>query len=81
MGASEEPLFENILVGNMPEQVARRAEVTVIMVKRRSSAVHEFLRQTVLEPTTGASVKRDNGGKKNGKNGDHKGEDGSPDAR
>jgi len=61
MGASEEPLFENILVGNVPEQVARRANVTVIMVKRRSSPVHSFLRQTVLEPTTGASVKRANG--------------------
>ncbi len=75
MGASEEPLFENILVGNVPEQVARRAEVTVIMVKRRSSAVHSFLRQTVLEPTTGASVKRDND-KRNGKNDHHKGENG-----
>jgi len=31
------------------------------MVKRRSSPVHSFLRQTVLEPTTGASVKRANG--------------------
>lgn len=64
MGASEEPLFENILVGNVPEQVARRADVTVVMVKRRSSPIHDFLRKTVLEPSTGASVKRDNGGRK-----------------
>ncbi len=63
IGASAEPLFQNILVGTVPEQVARRAEVTVIMVKRRSSAMHSFLRQTVLEPSTGASVKRDANGK------------------
>ena len=56
--------FENILVGNVPEQVARRADVTVVMVKRRSSPIHDFLRKTVLEPSTGASVKRDNGGRK-----------------
>ena len=69
MGASEEPLFENILVGNITEQVARKANTTVIMVKRRSSPVHDFLRKTVLEPTTGASVKRDvNGKNKNRKN-------------
>ena len=64
IGASEEPLFENILVGNLPEEVARRANVTVIMVKRRSGRMHSFLRQTILEPTTGASVKRDNGGRR-----------------
>jgi basic amino acid/polyamine antiporter, APA family len=69
IGASEEPLFQNMLVGTVPEQVARRAGVTVIMVKRRSSPVHSFLRQTVLEPTTGASVKRDQTEKRNGKNG------------
>ncbi len=62
IGASEEPLFENILVGNLPEEVARRANVTVIMVKRRSGRMHSFLRQTILEPTTGASVKRDSNG-------------------
>ncbi len=66
MGASHEPLFQNILVGTVPEQVARRAETTVIMVKRRSSPVHRFLRQTVLEPSTGSSVKRPN----NGRNGE-----------
>lgn len=61
IGASQEPLFENILIGNIPEQIARRAKTTVIMVKRRSSPIHSFLRQTVLEPTTGSSVKRNNG--------------------
>ena len=66
MGASEEPLFENILVGNVPEQVARKSKRTVIMVKRRSGPIHDFLRKTVLEPTTGSSVKRDANGKRNG---------------
>lgn len=68
IGASEEPLFQNMLIGTVPEQVARRAGVTVLMVKRRSSPMHSFLRQTVLEPTTGASVKRDlNEKRSNGK--------------
>lgn len=66
IGASKEPLFQNILVGSVPEQVARRASVTVVMVKRRGSTVHRFLRMTVLEPTTGASVKRDMNGRRNG---------------
>jgi amino acid transporter/nucleotide-binding universal stress UspA family protein len=52
IGATNEPLFKNLLVGNIPEQVALQAAVTVIMVKQRSSPLHSFLRQTVLEPTT-----------------------------
>jgi len=52
VGATEEPLFRNLLMGNISEEVARRAEVTVVMFKRRSSPLHSFLRQTVLEPTT-----------------------------
>jgi nucleotide-binding universal stress UspA family protein/uncharacterized membrane protein len=51
-GSTDEPLFRNLLVGNVMETVAREAEVTVIMVKRRSSPLHTFLRQTVLEPST-----------------------------
>lgn len=51
-GATNEPLFKNLLVGNVMEMVAREAEVTVIVVKRRSSRLHTFLRQTVLEPST-----------------------------
>jgi len=51
VGASEEPLFRNLLMGNIPEQIAKRASVTVIVVKRRSSRIHSFLRQTVLGPT------------------------------
>lgn len=63
IGATNEPLFKNLLVGNISARVARDAQVTVIVVKRRSSAFHSLLRQTVLEPTrpmnpTGA--KKDN---------------------
>jgi nucleotide-binding universal stress UspA family protein len=50
VGASEEPLFRNLLMGNVAEQLARKASVTVIILKRRSSRIHSFLRQTVLGP-------------------------------
>jgi basic amino acid/polyamine antiporter, APA family len=53
VGATEEPLFRNLLMGSLSGQIARRAPVTVVMVKRRSSPLHSFLRQTVLEPSTG----------------------------
>jgi amino acid transporter/nucleotide-binding universal stress UspA family protein len=48
VGATNEPLFKNLLVGNVAEKVARGADVTVVVVKRRSSPLHSFLRQTVL---------------------------------
>jgi basic amino acid/polyamine antiporter, APA family len=54
VGATEEPLFRNLLMGSISGQIARRAPVTVVMVKRRSGPLHSFLRQTVLEPTTTA---------------------------
>jgi len=53
IGATEEPLFKNLLMGNISREVARRAEVSVVVVKRRSSTLHSLLRQTVLEPSTG----------------------------
>ncbi|HEM61505.1 MAG TPA: amino acid permease, partial [Chloroflexi bacterium] len=53
VGATEEPLFRNLLFGNISHEIADRAPVTVIMVKRRSSRLHSFLRETVLEPSTG----------------------------
>jgi amino acid transporter/nucleotide-binding universal stress UspA family protein len=56
VGATNEPLFKNLLVGNPVEKIARDAEVTVIVVKRRSSPLHSFLRQTVLEPSTNGHV-------------------------
>ena len=51
MGASDEPLFRNFMVGTLAERVARDAHVTVMMVKRRSSPLHSFVRHTILEPT------------------------------
>lgn len=54
LGATEEPLFRNLLTGSIPARVARQAEVTVIIVKRRSGVIRSVLRQTVLAPSTGA---------------------------
>jgi amino acid transporter/nucleotide-binding universal stress UspA family protein len=53
MGATEEPVFRNLLTGNIPAQVATNSPVTVIIVKRRSGLIRSMLRQTVLPPTTG----------------------------
>jgi nucleotide-binding universal stress UspA family protein len=50
VGASGEPLFRRLLLGNVAEQIGSRAEVSVMIVKRRSSPIHSFLRQTVLGP-------------------------------
>ncbi len=58
IGATDEPLFRNLLFGSIADQVANRAKVTVIVVKRRQSAFHSFLRQTVLEPSTNPNNKR-----------------------
>jgi len=52
LGATNESLFENLLLGNIPEQVTKRASVTVIVVKRRSGPVRSFLREMILPPTT-----------------------------
>ncbi len=51
LGATEEPLFKNLLLGRLPERIARDASVTVVVVKRASGPLHSFVRQTVLEPT------------------------------
>jgi len=51
IGASEEPIFKNLLVGTMPERIARKAKVTVMMVKRRSGPLHSFVRRAILDPT------------------------------
>lgn len=50
IGAIEEPLFKKIRMGNIPEQIAKKASVTVIITKRRSSLFRSFLRRTVLQP-------------------------------
>ncbi|OQY23224.1 MAG: hypothetical protein B6I34_04880 [Anaerolineaceae bacterium 4572_32.1] len=52
IGATEEPLLSNLLVGNLPTRIAREADVTVVMVKRRSGPIKSLLRQTVLAPST-----------------------------
>jgi len=51
IGATEEPVFRNFLVGTLPEKIARRARASVLVVKRRSSRLHSAVRQTILEPT------------------------------
>ena len=56
MGTTEEPLFRNLLTGSIPARVAKSAEVTVIIVKRRSGVIRSVLRQTVLPPSTGAAA-------------------------
>ncbi len=53
IGATNEPLFKRLLLGNIPEKIALEADVTTVVVKRRNSPLHSFLRQTVLEPTNG----------------------------
>jgi nucleotide-binding universal stress UspA family protein len=65
MGATGEPLLRNLLVGGIPEQVVRESPVTVIVVKRRNSRLHAFLRRTVLvragsttATPSGSSLKR-----------------------
>ena len=50
VGASREPLFRRLLLGDIAEQIGKRAEVTVMIVKRRSSPIHSFMRRTVLGP-------------------------------
>jgi nucleotide-binding universal stress UspA family protein len=52
VGATEEPLLKNLLLGNLATRIAKEAEVTVVMVKRRSGPIKSLLRQTVLAPST-----------------------------
>ena len=57
IGASEEPLFRNLLMGNVAEEIAKQASASVIIVKRRRARIHSFLRQTVFGTVnTGKSV-------------------------
>ena len=56
IGASNEPLFKNLLMGNVPEQIAQRSQVTTIIVKRRHGPIKALLRETVLPPSTGERV-------------------------
>ena len=50
LGATREPLFRNLLMGNVSEQVAEEAPCPVLLVKRRSGMIASMLRETVLHP-------------------------------
>jgi hypothetical protein len=66
IGATEEPVFRNLLTGNIPTQVASDAPVSVIIVKRRSGLIRSMLRQTVLAPTTAGMAASQRGAGENG---------------
>lgn len=50
LGATQEPLLRNLFMGSIPARIAKGANVTVIMVKRRSHPIRSFLHQTVVAP-------------------------------
>ena len=50
IGATKEPLFRNLLMGNVAQRVAEQAPTPVIVVKQRSSILASMLRETVLTP-------------------------------
>lgn len=50
IGATKEPLFRNLLMGNVAQQVADQATQPVIVVKQRSNILASMLRETILPP-------------------------------
>jgi nucleotide-binding universal stress UspA family protein len=50
IGATKEPMFRNLLMGNVSQRVADQADCPVLIVKRRSPILHSMLRETVLQP-------------------------------
>ncbi|MGB3714848.1 MAG: amino acid permease [Candidatus Promineifilaceae bacterium] len=50
IGATKEPRFRNLLMGNVAQRVAEGANCPVIIVKRRSTMLDAMLRETVLSP-------------------------------
>lgn len=52
IGATLEPLFKNLLAGNIATQIINKASMTVVMVKVRSGPLRSILRQTVLPEST-----------------------------
>jgi hypothetical protein len=46
IGATAERLFDQVLFGSVPERVAQRAPVTVIMVKGYKGPVRSWIRRT-----------------------------------
>ena len=55
IGATKEPLFRNLLMGNVAQQVAEQASCPVLIVKQRSTAMASMLRETVLLPVRQSS--------------------------
>jgi nucleotide-binding universal stress UspA family protein len=50
IGATKEPMFRNLLMGNVSQRVADQADCPVLIVKRRSPILQSMLRETVLQP-------------------------------
>jgi amino acid transporter/nucleotide-binding universal stress UspA family protein len=50
IGATKEPRFKNLLLGNVAQRVAEGAACPVIIVKRQSTIIDSMLRETVLSP-------------------------------
>ena len=50
IGATKEPFFVNLLMGNVSQRIADRANCPVLIVKRRSTVLKSMLRETVLQP-------------------------------
>ncbi len=57
IGASPEPLFHNLLMGNIAHQISHNANVSVMVVKERSGPLRSFLRQTVLPSSSQSQPK------------------------
>lgn len=62
IGATNEPTFKTLLIGNLPEQVALKAKVTTIMVKRRHGPIKSMLRETILQPPTSQTITQNKNG-------------------
>jgi amino acid transporter len=50
IGATKEPMFRNLLMGNVSQRVADQADCPVLIVKRRSPILQSMLRETILQP-------------------------------
>ncbi len=50
IGATKEPMFRNLLMGNVSQRTADQADCPVLIVKRRSPMLQSVLRETVLQP-------------------------------
>ncbi len=55
IGATKEPMFRNLLMGNVAQQVVEQATKPVIVVKRQSTIMASVLRETVLPPVRQSS--------------------------